>query len=141
MFTTLQKFAPDPGETYPELSDRRNFVVIADEAHRSQYGHYARARKTGEISYGFSKHQRDALSKASYMGFTGTPISKPALRRPRHWYANGVTSQSLGLPAGAPRTPATPGSRRRNAFYPIGVASIAHQAGPGGHGRDTTALR
>lgn len=74
IFTTLQKFAPDPGASYPELSPRRNVVVIADEAHRSQYGHYARAKKTGEISYGFSKHLRDALPNASYLGFTGTPI-------------------------------------------------------------------
>ena len=74
IFTTLQKFAPDPGASYPELSPRRNIVVIADEAHRSQYGHYARAKKTGEISYGFSKHLRDALPNASYLGFTGTPI-------------------------------------------------------------------
>ena len=74
VFTTLQKFAPDPGQTYPQLSERRNIVVLADEAHRSQYGHYAKAKKTGEISYGFSKHLRDALPKASYLGFTGTPI-------------------------------------------------------------------
>ena len=74
VFTTLQKFAPDPGQTYPQLSDRRNIVVIADEAHRSQYGHFARAKATGEISYGFSKHLRDALPHASYLGFTGTPI-------------------------------------------------------------------
>lgn len=74
VFTTLQKFAPDPGASYPQLSDRRNIVVLADEAHRSQYGHYAKAKKTGEISYGFSKHLRDALPNASYLGFTGTPI-------------------------------------------------------------------
>ncbi len=74
VFTTLQKFAPDPGQTYPQLSDRRNVVVIADEAHRSQYGHFAKAKTTGEISYGFSKHLRDALPHASYLGFTGTPI-------------------------------------------------------------------
>ena len=74
VFTTLQKFAPDPGETYPKLSNRRNIVVIADEAHRSQYGHYAKATKAGVISYGFSKHLRDALPNASYLGFTGTPI-------------------------------------------------------------------
>ena len=74
VFTTLQKFAPDLGQTYPVLSDRRNIVVLADEAHRSQYGHYAKAKKTGEISYGFSKHLRDALPSASYLGFTGTPI-------------------------------------------------------------------
>ena len=48
VFTTLQKFAPDPGQSYPGLSDRRNIVVIADEAHRSQYGHYAKAKKTGQ---------------------------------------------------------------------------------------------
>ena len=74
VFTTLQKFAPDLGQSYPELSGRRNIVVIADEAHRSQYGHYAKAKTTGEISYGFSKHLRDALPHASYLGFTGTPI-------------------------------------------------------------------
>lgn len=74
VFTTLQKFAPDPGQNYPQLSDRRNIVVIADEAHRSQYGHYAKAKRTGEISYGFTKHLRDALPNASYLGFTGTPI-------------------------------------------------------------------
>jgi type I restriction enzyme R subunit len=74
VFTTLQKFAPDPGQTYPQLSDRRNIVVIADEAHRSQYGHYAKAKQTGEISYGFTKHLRDAVPNASYIGFTGTPI-------------------------------------------------------------------
>lgn len=74
IFTTLQKFAPDPGETYPQLSERRNIVVIADEAHRSQYGHFAKAKATGEITYGFSKHLRDALPNASYLGFTGTPI-------------------------------------------------------------------
>ena len=74
VFTTLQKFAPDVGKSYPELSGRRNIVVIADEAHRSQYGHFAKAKTTGEISYGFSKHLRDALPHASYLGFTGTPI-------------------------------------------------------------------
>jgi type I restriction enzyme, R subunit len=74
VFTTLQKFAPDPGQTYPELSDRRNIVVIADEAHRSQYGHFAKAKASGEIRYGFTKHLRDALPNASYLGFTGTPI-------------------------------------------------------------------
>lgn len=74
VFTTLQKFAPDPGETYPQLSDRRNVIVLADEAHRSQYGHFAKASAKGEIRYGFTKHLRDALPNASYLGFTGTPI-------------------------------------------------------------------
>ena len=78
VFTTIQKFAPERGETdYPVLTDRRNVVVIADEAHRSQYGFRARVeRETGEISYGFAKYLRDALPNASFMGFTGTPIEK-----------------------------------------------------------------
>lgn len=76
VFTTLQKFAPDAGEQYPPLSDRRNIVVIADEAHRSQYGHVAKVRKTGDIAYGFTKHLRDALPGASFIGFTGTPIER-----------------------------------------------------------------
>lgn len=74
IFTTLQKFAPDPGKEYPKLTDRRNVVVLADEAHRSQYGHVAKAKASGEISYGFTKHLRDALPNASYLGFTGTPV-------------------------------------------------------------------
>lgn len=51
VFTTIQKFAPEKGEAYPLLTDRRNVVVIADEAHRSQYGFKARIEKTGEIAY------------------------------------------------------------------------------------------
>ncbi|EXJ13936.1 type I restriction endonuclease subunit R [Imhoffiella purpurea] len=78
IFTTMQKFAPPTGETaYPLLTDRRNVVVIADEAHRSQYGFKAKVdRKTGEISYGFAKYLRDALPNASFIGFTGTPIDQ-----------------------------------------------------------------
>ncbi len=84
VFTTLQKFAPESGETdYPVLSDRRNIVVIADEAHRSQYGFRARvARETGEISYGFAKYLRDSLPNASFIGFTGTPIEKEDVNTP-----------------------------------------------------------
>ena len=77
MFTTIQKFAPGVrrGRSYPVLTHRRNVVVIADEAHRSQYGFGAKvAPRTGEISYGFAKHLRDALPNASFIGFTGTPI-------------------------------------------------------------------
>jgi type I restriction enzyme R subunit len=73
-FTTIQKFAPE-GETFDALSDRRNIVVIADEAHRSQYGFGGRVdRKTGQKRYGFAKHLRDALPNASFIGFTGTPV-------------------------------------------------------------------
>ena len=63
IFTTIQKFAPArSGADYPALTDRRNVVVIADEAHRSQYGFKARVeQKTGEIAYGFAKYLRDAL--------------------------------------------------------------------------------
>jgi len=76
VFTTIQKFAPDEGlDTFARLSDRRNVVVIADEAHRSQYGLDAQVdRGSGEISYGFAKYMRDALPSASFIGFTGTPI-------------------------------------------------------------------
>ena len=74
IFTTIQKFSPDEGEMHV-LTDRRNVIVIADEAHRSQYGLRAKAdSKTGEISYGYAKYLRDALPNASFIGFTGTPI-------------------------------------------------------------------
>ena len=84
IFTTIQKFSPERGETdYPVLTDRRNVVVIADEAHRSQYGFKAKVeRKTGEISYGFAKYLRDALPNASFIGFTGTPIEKEDVNTP-----------------------------------------------------------
>lgn len=64
IFTTIQKFFPEKGEDYPKLSDRRNIIVIADEAHRSQY----------DFIDGFARHMRDALPNASFIGFTGTPI-------------------------------------------------------------------
>ena len=84
VFTTIQKFAPERGKTeYPILTDRRNVVVIADEAHRSQYGFRAKVeRKTGEISYGFAKYLRDALPNASFIGFTGTPIEMDDVNTP-----------------------------------------------------------
>jgi type I restriction enzyme, R subunit len=77
VFTTIQKFSPeDGGDRFPLLSDRRNIVVIADEAHRSQYGFGVRVdRETGERSFGFAKHVRDALPNASFIGFTGTPVA------------------------------------------------------------------
>ena len=83
IFTTLQKFAPEEGATeYAPLTQRRNVVVIADEAHRSQYGFRARVSKTGELSYGLAKHMRDALPNASFIGFTGTPIEKDDVNTP-----------------------------------------------------------
>lgn len=67
VFTTVQKFLPkEKGAAYSRLSDRRNIVVIADEAHRSQY----------DFVDGFARHMRDALPNASFIGFTGTPIEK-----------------------------------------------------------------
>jgi type I restriction enzyme, R subunit len=67
VFTTIQKFFPEErGDRHPVLSDRRNIVVIADEAHRSQY----------DFIDGFARHMRDALPHASFVGFTGTPIEK-----------------------------------------------------------------
>ena len=84
VFTTIQKFSPPADESaYPALTDRRNVIVIADEAHRSQYGFKAKVeRKTGEISYGFAKYLRDALPNASFIGFTGTPIEKEDVNTP-----------------------------------------------------------
>lgn len=78
IFSTIQKFSPnfEDGETdMPVLSDRENIIVIADEAHRTQYGLTAKYGEDG-IRYGFAKYLRDALPNASFMGFTGTPISK-----------------------------------------------------------------
>lgn len=76
IFTTVQKFVPGPDEeAFPLLSARTNIVVIADEAHRSQYGFRAVLdRKTGKYRYGFAKHLRDALKNATFVGFTGTPV-------------------------------------------------------------------
>lgn len=84
IFTTLQKFSPEEGTTtYPVLTDRRNVIVIADEAHRSQYGFRAKVeRETGDISYGFAKYLRDGLPNASFIGFTGTPIEKDDVNTP-----------------------------------------------------------
>ena len=67
VFTTIQKFFPDQkGDKYPKLSDRSNIIVIADEAHRSQY----------DFIDGYARHIRDALPNASFIGFTGTPLEK-----------------------------------------------------------------
>ncbi len=77
VFTTIHKFMPKKGEAMPELSARQNIVVIADEAHRSQYGFGGKVNThTGEMSYGFASNLRDALPNASFIGFTGTPIEK-----------------------------------------------------------------
>lgn len=77
IFTTVQKFALlDEEETHPLLSNRANVVVISDEAHRSQYGMNGRLdTKTGKYVFGYAKHLRDALPKATFIGFTGTPIA------------------------------------------------------------------
>jgi type I restriction enzyme R subunit len=66
VFTTIQKFLPEKGASMPCLSERRNIIVIADEAHRSQY----------DLIDGLARHLRDALPNASFIGFTGTPIEK-----------------------------------------------------------------
>lgn len=74
IFTTVQKFKPEEGEM-PALTERKNVIIIADEAHRSQYGLDAKTdMKTGEVKYGYAKYLRDALPNASFIGFTGTPI-------------------------------------------------------------------
>lgn len=75
IFTTIQKFGlQKEEERFPLLSDRANIVVIADEAHRSQYGFDAMLDKDGKFKYGYAQHLRDALPNATFIGFTGTPI-------------------------------------------------------------------
>lgn len=85
VFTTIQKFQPEEGNVYPTLSERKNIIVIVDEAHRTQYGFKAKTvdeidengRVIGKKTvYGFAKYMRDALPNATYIGFTGTPIEK-----------------------------------------------------------------
>jgi type I restriction enzyme R subunit len=74
-FTTMQKFVPVEGERADAISERRNIIVMADEAHRSQYGLSGKLdAKTGRMKYGFALHLRDALPNASFVGFTGTPV-------------------------------------------------------------------
>ncbi len=80
VFTTIQKFSLTEAEraagtTYPVLTERRNVVVIVDEAHRTQYGFGVRIdSKTGQVTYGLARNMRDGLPNASFIGFTGTPI-------------------------------------------------------------------
>lgn len=78
IFTTIQKFAPEEkGDNISVLTDRRNVIVIADEAHRSQYGFNAEiveGDNQARVKYGYAKYMRDALPNASFIGFTGTPV-------------------------------------------------------------------
>lgn len=94
VFTTIQKFLPEDGKAeYDKLSPRKNIIVIADEAHRTQYGFEAvmkdvRDKETKEvigqrIAYGFAKYMRDALPNATYIGFTGTPIEGTDVNTPQ----------------------------------------------------------
>jgi type I restriction enzyme R subunit len=91
VFATVQKFQPDEGNVYELLSDRKNIVVIADEAHRTQYGFKAKTIDDKDekgnvvgkkIVYGFAKYMRDALPNATYLGFTGTPIENTDVNTP-----------------------------------------------------------
>jgi len=90
VFTTIQKFQPEEGNIYDTLSERENIVVIADEAHRTQYGFSAKtidAKENGtvvgkKVVYGFAKYMRDALPNATYLGFTGTPIENTDVNTP-----------------------------------------------------------
>ena len=77
VFTTMQKFEPEQNETtMAALTERKNVIVMADEAHRTQYGFNAKYDDKGEgIKYGYAKYLRDALPNASFVGFTGTPVS------------------------------------------------------------------
>lgn len=91
IFTTIQKFQPEEGNVFETLSARENIIVIADEAHRTQYGFSAKTvddkDETGnvigkKIVYGFAKYMRDALPNATYLGFTGTPIESTDVNTP-----------------------------------------------------------
>ncbi|MDR1221631.1 MAG: type I restriction endonuclease subunit R [Tannerella sp.] len=91
VFTTIQKFQPEAGNVYEQLSDRKNIVVIADEAHRTQYGFKAKTIDDKDdignvvgkrMVYGFAKYMRDALPNATYLGFTGTPIESADVNTP-----------------------------------------------------------
>jgi len=92
VFTTIHKFFPDGGKSeYDKLSDRHNIIVIADEAHRTQYGFEAKfidtKDKEGNVSgkrkaYGFAKYLRDAIPNATFIGFTGTPVESTDINTP-----------------------------------------------------------
>lgn len=91
IFTTIQKFQPESGNVYEQLTDRSNVIVIADEAHRTQYGFKAKTVDVrneadeivgSDIKYGFAKYLRDALPNATYLGFTGTPIEAADVNTP-----------------------------------------------------------
>lgn len=91
VFATIQKFQPEEGNVYEKLSDRTNIIVIADEAHRTQYGFKPKTidekDENGNIVgkkvvYGFAKYMRDALPNATYLGFTGTPIESADVNTP-----------------------------------------------------------
>ena len=95
VFTTIQKFMPEEGKTiYDTLSERKNIIVIADEAHRTQYGFEAKLKDVKDketkevigkrISYGFAKFMhKDALPNATFIGFTGTPIESTDVNTPQ----------------------------------------------------------
>lgn len=92
VFTTIQKFFPENDRAvYDRLSERRNIIVIADEAHRTQYGFQAKLIDTKDdagklngkrIAYGFAKYLRDAVPNATFIGFTGTPVESADVNTP-----------------------------------------------------------
>jgi len=91
VFTTIQKFQPEEGNVYETLSERKNIIVIADEAHRTQYGFSAKTIDEKDedglvvgkkVVYGFAKYLRDALPQATFLGFTGTPIEATDVNTP-----------------------------------------------------------
>ncbi len=74
VFSTIQKFRPDAGGEFPEITDRSNVIVMVDEAHRTQYGFDAKMTKEGDVKYGLAYQLRQALPQAVYVAFTGTPV-------------------------------------------------------------------
>ena len=74
VFSTIQKFRPDAGGVFPEITSRSNVIVMVDEAHRTQYGFDAKFTKDGDVRYGLAYQLRQALPNAVYVAFTGTPV-------------------------------------------------------------------
>ena len=98
VFTTIQKFFPgEKGDRHPVLSERRNIVVIADEAHRSQY----------DFIDGFARHMRDALPNASFIGFTGTPIEQTDANTRAVFGATSASTTSSRRSSTGQRSPST----------------------------------
>ena len=118
VFTTAHKFMPEKGEALPELRARQNIFVIADEAHRTQYGFGGKVNeKTGELSYGFASNLRDSLPNASFIGSTPSlpPLGRASANATRY------RSQSPDLAPSVPSSAGNPPSCRSSPLIWKGI--------------------